>query len=501
MQVSVRTPQGTVRGQARGNHQAFLGIPYAQPPVGSLRFAAPQPAPSWHERPRDALAFAAVSPQSDRGSVTARGEQSEDCLYLNVFTPAADNKHRPVLVWLHGGAFSWGAGSEPTYDGGALAARGDVVVVTINYRLGVLGYLYLGKHGGDAWGAASNAGQLDQVEALRWVRANIAAYGGDPDQVTIFGESAGSVAVTALLTTPAARGLFVRAIAQSGTANRLPTPAIASAATERFLDSLGLAGAQASLPSRLRELDLSAIVRAHQKVYVPGDVMFWPVLDGQVLPERPLAAVRAGAAREIPLLIGTNRDEMKFYAPAKRSPLDEAALEEGISRWLPREHKGRALEVALTIRAARAEHGLAHENTDILDAAETNVRFTVQAARLAQAQAEHQPDTYHYRFDWESPVQRLGACHALELPFVFGTLQAPGNDRFAGVGPDAERLSQQMMDAWLAFAKTGDPSCESAGAWPRYDATARRTMIFGKRTHVADAPFEAERALLDRLLV
>jgi para-nitrobenzyl esterase len=501
MQVSVRTPQGTVRGHARENHQAFLGIPYAQPPVGALRFAAPQPAPSWPDHPRDALACAAVSPQTDRGSVTARGVQSEDCLYLNVFTPAADAKHRPVLVWLHGGGFSWGAGSELTYDGGALAARGDVVVVTINYRLGPFGYLYLGKHSGESWGAASNAGQLDQVEALRWVRDNIAAYGGDPEQVTLFGESAGSVAVTALLAMPAARGLFVRAIAQSGTANRLPTPAIASSATERFLDSLGLAGAQASLEARLRALDVPAILRAHQKVYVTGDVMFWPVLDGQVLPERPLTAVRAGAARNIPLLIGTNRDEMKFYAPAKRSPLDDAALEEGISRWLPREHKARALEVAAAIKAARAEHGLPHENSDLLDAVETNVRFTVQAARLAQTHAEHQPDTFVYRFDWESPVQRLGACHALELPFVFGTLQAPGNDRFAGAGPDAQRLSQQMMDAWIAFAKTGDPSCESSGAWPRYDAAARRTKIFGKRTHVADAPFEAERALLDRLLV
>lgn len=501
MQVSVRTPQGTVRGHARGDHQAFLGIPYAQPPVGPLRFAPPQPAPSWHERARDALELGAVAPQTDRGSVTARGTQSEDCLVLNVFTPAADAKRRPVMVWLHGGAFSWGAGSEPTYHGGALAARGDVVVVTINYRLGALGFLYLGKHGGETWGAASNAGLLDQVEALRWVRANIAAYGGDPEQVTIFGESAGSVAVCALLATPAARGLFVRAIAQSGTANRLPSPAIASAATNRFVDNLGLGDTtRASLSTSLRALDVPAILRAHQKTYVMGDVMFWPVADGQVIPERPLAAMRAGVAREIPLLIGTNRDEMKFYAAAKRSAIDDDALEAGVSRWLPREHRARALELASVFKAERAERGLPHANTDILDAIETSVRFSVPAARVAQTQAEHQPSTFHYVFDWESPVARLGACHALELPFVFGTLGAPGNDRFAGAGPDAQRLSRQMMDAWVAFAKTGDPSCESAGAWPRYDAANRRTMIFGKRTHVEDAPFERERALMDRLL-
>lgn len=500
MQVSARTPQGTVRGHARGDHQAFLGIPFAQPPVGALRFAAPEPAPSWNDV-RDALAFSAVSPQTDRGSVTARGVQSEDCLYLNVYTPAADAKRRPVMVWLHGGGFSWGAGSEATYDGGALAARGDVVVVTINYRLGPFGYLYLEKHGGGAWGASSNAGQLDQVEALRWVRSNIAAYGGDPEQVTIFGESAGAVAVCALLATPAAQGLFVRAISQSGTANRLPTPAVASAATQKLLEQVGLTGApHASLASTLRELETAAILRAHQKVYVTGDVMFWPVVDGQVMPERPLTAVRSGQARDIPLLIGTNRDEMKFYAPAKRAPLEEEALHSAVSRWLPPEHKSRAAEVCATFKASRSERGLVHENADILEAVETTLRFGVQASRLAQAHAAHQPNTYHYLFDWESPVKRLGACHALELSFVFGTLQVPGNDRFAGQGPDAQRLSLQMMDAWVAFAKTGDPSCESAGQWPKYEATRRQSMIFGKRTHVEDAPFETERALIDQML-
>jgi para-nitrobenzyl esterase len=507
MHVSIRTPQGTVRGHARGDHSAFLGIPYAQAPVGPLRFAAPLPAPTWPTSTRDALAFGAVSPQTDRGSVTARGVQSEDCLYLNVFTPAPnnkdskDNQRRPVMVWIHGGAFSWGAGSEPTYDGGALAARGDVVVVTINYRLGVFGYLYLEKHGGADWGATSNAGQLDQVAALAWVRDNIAAYGGDPEQVTIFGESAGAVAVCALLTTPSARGLFVRAISQSGTANRLPSPAVAGAATERFTSHLGLPAANAtSLGTALRALDVPALLRAHAQVYIVGDAMFWPVVDGHVIPERSLSAIRAGWARDIPLLIGSNRDEMKFYIPAKRPPLDSAALLAGVSRWLPAEHKARAAEVCETFRASRSQRGHGHANTDIIDAFETSLRFNVQAARLAAAQAEQQQHVYHYLFDWESPIERLGACHALELPFVFGTLAAPGNDRFAGAGADAERLSQQMMDSWIAFAKTGDPSCESVGEWPRYDAAQRQTQVFGKRTHVQAAPFEEERALIEQLL-
>lgn len=502
MHVSLRTPQGTVRGLARENHQAFLGIPYAEAPVGALRFAPPQPAPTWSST-RDAVAFGAVPPQTDRGAVTARGVQSEDCLYLNVFTPTADSRKRPVMVWIHGGAFSWGAGSEATYDGGALAARGDVVVVTINYRLGAFGYLYLDKHGGASWEqpATSNAGQLDQIAALQWVRDNIAAYGGDPEQVTVFGESAGSVAVCALLTTPAARGLFVRAIAQSGTANRLPSPAIASAATERFLAGLGHAGAEPkSLPALLRGMDVPAFLRAQNKVYVPGDVMFWPVIDGRILPERSLPAVRAGQAQNIPLLIGSNRDEMKFYAPAKRPSLGDDALRDGVQRWLPREHAERAAEVVATFKASREQRGLAHDNHDILDAVETAVRFTVQASRLAEAHAQHQPNTFQYLFDWESPVKRLGSCHALEMPFVFGTLRSEENRRFAGEGPQAESLSHQMMDAWLAFAKTGNPSCESVGEWPRYDAQHRHTMVLGPRTHVEAAPFEEERALCDQVL-
>lgn len=505
MDIELRTPQGVVRGLSRAGHQAFLGIPYAQPPTGERRFAAPAEAPTW-SGVRSAQRFGPVAPQTDRGAVTATGEQSEDCLYLNVFTPAADAGRRPVMVWIHGGAFSWGAGSEPTYDGGPLAARGGVVVVTINYRLGALGYLYLDDRDGASWGATSNPGHLDQIAALRWVRDNIAAYGGDPSQVTIFGESAGAVAVCSLLSTPQAQGLFSRAIAQSGTANRLPSPPIASKATQALLESLGLhdqpgaARSGVALGAALRALSVRDLLRAHHHCYVPGDVMFWPAIDGHCIPERPLLAVRAGRARDIPLLIGSNRDETKFYAPAARAALTDDELLVRVAHVLPHSARGREAEVVDTYKRSRKERALPHDNLDVLDALETASRFTVQAARLAQAQAEHQPDTYHYLFDWESPVSRLGSCHALDLPFVFGTLHAAGNDRFAGSGPQAEQLSQQMMDAWVAFAKTGNPSCDALGTWPRYDAVARNTMVLGKHTHVEPAPFEPERALWESLL-
>jgi para-nitrobenzyl esterase len=494
MHVELPTPQGTVRGHQRADHQAFLGIPFAAPPVGELRFAAPAPAPTW-AGVRDALAFSPVCPQPTESAATARGEQNEDCLYLNVFTPRGDGSARPVMVWIHGGGFTTGAGSEATYDGGALAARGDVVVVTINYRLGALGYLYFGGHGGESWNATSNAGQLDQIAALRWVQANIAAYGGDPAQVTIFGESAGGVAVNALMTMPAARGLFVRAIAQSGTANRLGGADLAMSTTHAFLKQLGTSHAD---PAQLRALPWQALLDAQLKTG-PLTGLFWPVVDGQHVPERPLTAIRDGRARNIPLLVGTNRDEAKFYATPKREPISDSTLEQRVRAILPHRARERVPEVVAGYRSSRMQRNLPHTNNDLLDAIDTAARFAVPASRMAEAQAAHQPKTFMYLFDWESPVKRLGACHALELSFVFGTLSAPGNDRFAGAGPEAEKLSGQMMDAWIAFAKTGDPSCGAVGPWPRYDGE-RNTMIFGRNTRLERAPFEEERALWASLL-
>jgi para-nitrobenzyl esterase len=501
MTIDIQTSGGVLRGVQRERHQVFLGIPYAAPPVGELRFAAPRPAAAW-AGVRDALGFGDVAPQqaarSDVQGVIARGKQSEDCLYLNVYTPAADGGKRPVMFWIHGGGFIVGSGSEAIYDGGPLAIRGDVVVVTINYRLGALGYLYLGGHGGAALGAAANAGQLDQIAALRWVRDNIAAFGGDPQQVTIFGESAGSAAVCALLAMPAARGLFARAIGQSGTANRLGNPDTGTGTAHALLAKLGLSDADAA---KLRTLPVQAILDA-QAAISPSPLLFSPIVDGVHLPERPLQAVREGRAHDVPLLIGTNRDESKFYMNPKRPQLDDDGLAQRVRAVLPHKARDAAGQLIETYRASRVKHDLPHTNNDIIDAVETAARFAVPASRLAEAQSVHQPDTYVYLFDWESPAYRgtLGACHALELSFVFGTTGVPNMERLTGSGPEVDRLSAQMMDAWLAFAKTGNPSCESVGAWPRYDQHARQTMIFGRRTQPQAAPFEEERAAWAALL-
>jgi para-nitrobenzyl esterase len=312
MHPQVETQAGILRGTDQGEHLAFLGVPYAAPPMGDRRFTAPEPFGAW-SGVRDATSPGNVAPQDPLVSrpFRADGPEDEDCLFLNVYTPNLDpGARRPVLFWIHGGGFSHGAGSQPAYDGGPLAARGNLVVVTINYRVGALGYLYLGGHGGADWGATANAGQLDQITALGWVRDNIAAFGGDPDNVTIAGQSAGSVAVGTLLAMPAAAGLFARAIAQSGTAGRLAGAEMAAAVTTSYLERLGIADAD---PVALRAVEVQKLLDAQGS---RGALS--PMVDGDTLPHHPIAAVRDGVARDIPLMIGTTRDEQKLYVPRNR---------------------------------------------------------------------------------------------------------------------------------------------------------------------------------------
>jgi para-nitrobenzyl esterase len=490
MHVDVATTSGLVRGAASEQHLAFAGIPYAVPPIGTRRFLAPLPVEPW-AGVREALVPGSVAPQDPLVPFPFRaaGPESEDCLFLNVTTPAIDDAARPVLFWIHGGGLSHGAGSQPAYDGGPLAERGDVVVVTINYRLGALGYLYLGGHGGERWGAATSAGQLDQIAALRWVQENIAAFGGDPANVTIFGQSAGAVAVHTLLAMPAARGLFTKAIAQSGTALGFGGRDAAAAVSARYLERLGIPDAD---HDALLAVDVETMLRAQGS---RGALR--PVVDGDSLPEPPMDAVRDGVASAIPLLVGTARDEQKLYVRPDRDPIDDAELERQVGASIPRRAADRAGEVVAVYRASRAERGLPATNLDVIDAVITASRFRVPALRLAERQRAHQDRTFVYQVDWESPARRgaLGACHGIEIPFVFGTLGRTGDDRMSGSGPDAERLRDQMMDAWIAFARTGSPQHPGIGDWPAYDTTARPTMVFGQESGVVDTPFEEERQL------
>ena len=493
--VRVETALGRLEGIQRHGHQAFLGIPFAKPPIGARRFCAPEPATPWAgARRADSFASSAIQGTSPMPGTAASGPRSEDCLYLNVYTPAADNAKRPVFFWIHGGGFTLGSGSEALYDGKNLATRGDVVVVTIHYRLGALGYLYLGGHGGESWGASANCGQLDQIAALDWVRENIAAFGGDPSNVTIAGESAGSMACATLLAMPAARALFKRAILQSGAANRMGDVESGAKLAARVLEKLGIAEKQAE---RIRDVPADAILQAQLAVGAIGTgLSFAPIVDGKTVPVQPLAAVRHGAAKDVALVIGSNRDEAKlFNAVAPREPIDEGKLIERVARLLPKKTAARASDLVSAYRSSREARQLPATNLDLYDAIQGDEMFRIASIRLAEAQRAHQPRTFMYLFTYESPARRgsLGACHALELAFVFGTLDAPTQDKFAGTGPVVEKLSENMMDAWLKFTQRGDPGHAGIGEWRAYDAKDRATMIFGRESGLALAPFEEER--------
>ena len=496
----VTTTAGDVEGLTENGLHVFRGIPYAKPPVGDLRLRGPVDAEPW-TGVRRAHEFGAWAPQADPvTTLTGQmpGRRDEDCLSLNVWTPGTDGT-RPVMVWIHGGGFINGSGASALYDGSRLATRGDVVVVTVNYRLGVLGFLAHRELADDACGgAAGNWGLLDQVAALRWVRDNVTAFGGDPGNVTIFGESAGGMSVADLLVMPSARGLFRRAIVQSGPPNAT-TIERAEAVAAKLVAELGVASVAA-----LREVPTDAILDAQATIVAErraAGLPLVPVVDGVSVPTPPLQALAGGAANGVDVMIGTNRDEAKMFMvadPANREP-DEGVLRRRIEAiFRANDVEASPDDVIDGYRSARAARGEPVDPRELWSAIETDRMFRIGSVRAADAVTAAGSRTHMYLFTWESPAMRgaLGACHALEIPFVFGTLANPGMDKFAGSGPAADRLSEQMMDAWLAFARTGDPNHDGAAvAWPTYDSSRRATMVFGADVRVEDAPYDEERAL------
>jgi para-nitrobenzyl esterase len=494
MEPIIDTIYGPVEGIQEAGGQIFLGIPYARPPVGKNRFHSPDPPERWNQV-RPAKKFGTSSLQGCHHIIgfAADGPVGEDCLYLNIYTPKADRKKRPVMFWIHGGGFTHGTSDSPIYNGRFLAERGDVVVVTINYRLGVLGYLFLGNHGGKEWGASANCGQMDQIAALIWVRDNIEAFGGDPGNVTIFGESAGASAVVTLMAMPAARGLFHRVIAQSGTGSAL-TSEQGSHLTEIFLSELGLKPGEAQ---KLRDMPAEDLLKAQTSLLTRlqnnFSLRFRPTIDELTLPRQPIEAIREGEAREISLMAGNNRDEMKLFKNHKNlKPISDMDLEKIVEGLRGKKTRTGTADLIGLYKKSRAAHGLSFDNRDIEDALLSDFRFRLPALRLAEIHGR----AYVYLFTWESPALRgaLGSCHALEMPFVFGTGNHPMEQHFVGAGPEADRLSQIMMDSWIAFARTGDPNYKDLNGWEPYNTKDRTTMIFDRESGAQKAPFEEERA-------
>lgn len=487
----ISTPSGKIEGIEKDGVLQFRGIRYAS----AERFGPPRPVEPW-DGVLDASSFGALAPQNPSPLETmmgaGRSPQSEDCLFLNIFTPSADGEARPVLAWIHGGGFTAGTGSMPWYAGNRLAASGNVVVVTLNYRLGAFGFLLL-----DDRPQAANCGIRDQIAALEWVRANISAFGGDPGNVTIFGESAGGMSVGTLLGTPGASGLFHRAIAQSGAASNFATRDQARETAARLLEQLDVSEADTQ---RLLEIDVATILAAQQAVGV--DLLggghgapllpFCPIVDGDLIPEPPLDAIGRGSAAAVPVLLGTTADEWNLFHVMRRAEggMDDAVLARRVARILPPERASEAIEV---YRAGRPHAS----NDEIFCAIGTDMVFRIPAIRLAEAQSTHRQDTRMYLFSYPSTAfgGALGACHAVDIPFVFDNVDRRGVDMLLGGVDDTTRaLSREVSRAWLAMASNATPEHEGLPAWPPYSPARRAVMELGRDCRVLDDPGSAERA-------
>ena len=496
--VSLDTPNGRLAGERSGDVFVFKGIPYAKPPVGPLRWRMPEPVEPW-TGVREATRFGPICPQAPTQIEILMGgtlgEQSEDCLNLNVWTPGCDASKRPVMVWIHGGAFVIGAGSQGIYNGSHLAAR-DCVIVTINYWLGAFGFLNLFDTTNGQLPATGTEGIADQILALHWIKQNIAAFGGDPENVTIFGESAGAMSVATLMSLPICGGLFHKAIAQSGGAHVGHDRERSVCVARAFLDELG---AGPDDIAQLSEVPCGELVRAQIALLAGvrdgkdsrklGQLVFQPTIGGNLIPQRPIAGMRAGSAQNVPLIAGTTKEEWKLFtaANARLRLMSRRSLEERAQRF--------AGDAASSMLAAYSEG----TTFDRFNAMMTDRAFTIPAIRMLESQSAFAP-VYSYRFDWCSRLLGgiLGSCHALELGFVFGTHAAKLAAAFFGNGAAAEALSHAMMDSWVHFARTGNPETHATGAWPQYDAQERPVMIFGDGgPHIVERPNEQRRALWD----
>lgn len=482
--TTIKTPLGRVQGTERDGYERYAGIRFAKPPIGDRRFRAPEPVDAW-EGVLDATHYGASAPQVVDGPASALfgdrpGPQvDEDCLFLNVFTPKADDRRRPVMVWIHGGAYVSGSGD--IYHGSSFCRRGDVVVVTLNYRLGALGFLPVDALDA-SYAGASNNGIRDQIEALRWVQHNIAAFGGDPDNVTIFGESAGGGSVMALLAAPEANGLFHKAIAQSPPTGFGPANA-AEKLTRSFMNQAGV-----KTVSELAAAPLEDILAAQEKavgaagIKVDADKVefggaersFRPVVDGVVIKQTVADVLAAKGSAAVPLIVGTNRDEGTLFSMLLPLSLSADDLLERLEHQVPDAK-----------RVVKAHQANAVEGRSLVVDMMTEGVFRIPTLRAVDALVEAGGKAWVYHFTWPTPVLggAFGATHALEIPFVFGFAGHPGWAALLGSDPPVA-LGDAMHQAWIDFAHSSDPGLD----WPTYDTERRPTMVFGETIGVENDP-------------
>jgi len=497
------TQYGSVRGYEEDGILVFKGVRYGAD-TATTRFAAPAPPEPWTEV-RDALSYGNSAPQGQRSSIGLFESwapdpvptNSEDCLFLNVWTPAlGDEALRPVMVWFHGGGFTSGSGSSNAYDGVRLAKRGDVVVVTVNHRLNLFGYTYLDEFG-EQFAGSGNAGMLDLVASLEWVRDNVAEFGGDPGNVLIFGESGGGWKVSTLMAMDAARGLFHRAVAQSGPGLEAEDPEPAGEATRALLAELGLEEATIdqirTLPAAQLQAAAAAIAEAGGSV--PGRR---PVVDGIHLVRHPFSPDAPEQSKDVPLLIGSARTEMSLLAGARRPELFELTfktLPEALERAMP------GVDAQAVIEGYRTLHPELDAPTLYFEVTSDNSTFVRGSFELADRKAAQGGAlVYQYYLSWSTPVDdgKWGAPHALDIGMVFDNVAK--SESMSGVGEEQQNIADMMSEAWLAFARSGDPNHPGLPTWSPYDAERRATMVFDVEPVLVDDPRRRELNLIDSAL-
>jgi para-nitrobenzyl esterase len=496
---TVSTRYGAVRGLVRDEVHQFWNLPYGASTAGANRFMPPQPPAVWSGVQDHFQVGTRSFQQPGIGepapvvlAMNRLEQESEDCLKLNVFTPGTDNRARPVMVWMHGGGFTSGSGNYLIYDGTYLAKKEDVVVVSVTHRLNIFGFLHLADIGGEQWAGASNVGAQDLVAALQWVQDNIAAFGGDPARVTIFGQSGGGGKTTTLMAMPSASGLFHRAIAQSGAALRGTPATDASAATERFLAKLDINSTQLD---RLQSLSPQQIQDAlYSEPAIPG-LASGPVIDGTVIPRHQWDPAAPEFSANVPLLAGSTATENGWLGPPPFE-LEEAEMLSLFTAGIAGNDAAKGQELLGLYRGRYPE--LRNRMLWLVAESDNSRRYNAQLLnRLKHAQGA--APSWLYYFNWYSPVHdnRMGSYHTLDIPFVFNNVDVAAS--MTGAGQDRYTLAHVMSAAWAAFARTGNPDHADMPHWPAFNPDEYPTMVFGNEVALSNDPNKQERLALAAL--